>query len=176
MALGQPVVRQGVRVILIAAVSADGKISKGTGVPWELPLDREHFRRLTQGQWLLLGRRTFEEMRGWFRDHRPLVLTHRALSAPWDGAGVATVDEAIRRVEQGGGSELWVCGGGAAYAAALPVATEVILTEVEGTLGEGVAFPDLDAACWREVRRERVAINGPGQARFEWVWRKRVGV
>ena len=92
-----------VRVIIIAAVSADGFISRGTGVPWDLPEDRAHFRRLTAGRWLLLGRRTFEEMTGWFREHRPLVMTRRALPSPWEAAGVAGVEEAMRRVEEGGG-------------------------------------------------------------------------
>jgi len=77
------------RTIIIAAVSADGFISRGTGVPWDLPEDRQHFRRLTQGQWLFLGRRTFEEMLGWFKDHHPVVLTRRPLLPPWGKVGAA---------------------------------------------------------------------------------------
>lgn len=161
-----------VRVILIAAVSADGFISKGTGVPWDLPEDRLHFRTLTAGQWLLLGRRTFEEMTGWFRDHRPLVMTHRALPSPWEKAGVSDIDEAVSCVEAGGGDELWVCGGAVAYEAAIDHADELILTEVKANLGEGVAFPAFDKSDWQEAKRE--VSGGVTEPSYDWVWYSRI--
>jgi len=162
----------GPRVILIAAVSADGFISRGKGVPWDLPADREHFRRLTAGKWLLLGRRTFDEMVGWFRDHQPLVLTGRPLPAPWSAAGVKSVEEAVMRVNAAGVEELWVCGGGSVYAAALPWATEVILTRVHQDLGSGVAFPALEQAVWRVTRTESGGRNADGLA-WDWIWYER---
>ena len=160
-----------VRVVIIAAVSADGFISRGTGVPWDLPEDRAHFRRLTAGRWLLLGRRTFEEMTGWFREHRPLVMTRRALPSPWEGAGVASVEEAVRWVAEGGGDELWVCGGAAVYEAAMGYADELILTEVKERLGGGVAFPVVEEGEWEETRREVGGGENPG---YDWVWYERV--
>jgi dihydrofolate reductase len=161
------------RVILIAAVSADGFISRGGGVPWELASDRAHFRRLTAGKTLLLGRRTFDEMLGWFRDHAPLVLTGRVLPEPWEGAGVSSVAEALARTEGAGASELWVCGGGSVYGAALPVATDLILTEVHESLGGGVAFPEVDPAAWRVVRREAGSCEEVGLS-WDWVWYERL--
>ncbi len=162
----------GLRVILIAAVSADGFISAGQGVPWSLAADRAHFRRLTAGKTLLLGRRTFDEMQGWFRDHAPLVLTGRVLPARWEGAGVSSVAEALARTEEAGASELWVCGGGSVYAAALPVATELILTEVHESLGGGVAFPEVAPVTWRVVRREAGRCEQAGLS-WDWVWYER---
>ena len=141
-------------------------------MPWELPEDRRHFRRLTQGQWLLLGRRTFEEMLGWFRDHHPLVLTRRPLPSPWEKAGVNHVSEAVARVAAGGAEELWVCGGAAAYEEAMPQADEMILTVVKEDLGGGGPFPAIDADEWREVRRETSAEGG--EPAFEWRWLERV--
>jgi dihydrofolate reductase len=161
-----------VRVVIIAAVSADGFISAGTGVPWDLPADRTHFRRLTEGQWLFLGRRTFDEMTGWFREHRPLVLTKRPLPEPWADAGVASVEEAIKRVAEADGESLWICGGASAYEAAMPEADELVLTEVKACLGAGVAFPEIVKADWQVVRRE--ARAGAGETDFEWVWYERV--
>ncbi len=161
------------RVILIAAVSADGFISTGSGVPWDLPADRAHFRRLTAGKWLLLGRRTFEEMRGWFRDdHHPLVLTRRPLPAPWQNAGVNSVEDAVKRAEAAAAQELWVCGGASAYAEAMPRADELVLTRVADQLGHGAAFPPINPAQWREVRREQPPSGGPGPA-CDWVWMQR---
>lgn len=139
---------------LIAAVSADGYISTGTGVPWQLPRDKEHFRRVTRSQWLLIGRRTYEEMTGWFEDHHPLVLTRSPVYIPPAGEVVASVAEALQTAAAGGARELFVCGGGEAYAAAMPNADRLILTHVDSTLGRGVPFPMVNPTDWQETSRE----------------------
>lgn len=139
---------------LIAAVSADGFISTGQGVPWNLPKDREHFRSFTRGQWLLIGRRTYQEMLGWFQaGHRPLVLTRDKNFTPPVGQAVADLDSALEATAQGGARELFVCGGGAAYAVAMPWADRLILTHVGTHLHDGVPFPALDPGIWRVVSR-----------------------
>lgn len=139
---------------LIAAVSADGFISTGQGVPWDLPKDREHFRSVTRGQWLLIGRRTYQEMLGWFKaGHRPLVLTKAPDFTPPVGQAVADLDSALETAAQGGARELFVCGGGAAYATAMPRADRLILTHVGTHLHSGVPFPTLDPEIWRVVSR-----------------------
>lgn len=139
---------------LIAAVSADGFISTGTGVPWDLPKDRQHFRQTTAGQWLLIGRRTYLEMLGWFQDHRPLVLSRDKAFTPPVGETVAGVEEALTRAAQGNARELFVCGGGGAYTAAMPWADRLILTHVAATLGGGVRFPPISKTEWRQVSRQ----------------------
>lgn len=139
---------------LIAAVSADGFISRSTGVPWDLPEDRAQFRAYTRDKWLLLGRRTYGEMLGWFRPgHHPLVLSREPDWRPAWGARVASVPEALALAEQAGCPELVVCGGGQAYALALPWVRRLILTRVDESLGAGVAFPEIDWTQWREVDR-----------------------
>ncbi|MCF7789367.1 MAG: dihydrofolate reductase [Prosthecobacter sp.] len=139
---------------LIAAVSADGFISTGTGVPWHLPRDKEHFRRITRGQWLLLGRRTYEEMTGWFEDHHPLILTRSPVYVPPAGEIVSSVAEALMVAAAGGARELFVCGGGEAYAAAMPSADRLILTHVDSLLGSGVPFPTVNSAEWLQTSRQ----------------------
>ena len=139
---------------LIAVVSADGFISSGQGVPWNLPRDKEHFRRTTRGQWLLLGRRTYEEMIGWFADHHPLVLTRDPAFIPAVGETVSSVEEALQAAAAGGAGELFVCGGGGAYAAAMPYADRLSLTHVDSTLGSGVPFPTVDPGEWQQTSRQ----------------------
>jgi dihydrofolate reductase len=139
---------------LIAVVSADGFISTGQGVPWDLPRDKAHFRRSTQGQWLLLGRRTYEEMIGWFEDRHPLVLTRNHGFVPPVGEKVATVEEALRVAGAGGARELFNCGGGDAFAAAMPCADRLILTHVDAVLGGGVPFPAVNPAEWQRTSEE----------------------
>ena len=136
---------------LIAAVSEDGFISRGQGVPWKLPADVAHFRAYTAGKWLLLGRRTFEEMIGWFREHTPLVMSRDESFVPKIGQRVGSVAEALLLTTA---EELVVCGGAQAYALALPLADRLVLTLVQIQLGEGVPFPTIVLDEWTEVSRE----------------------
>ncbi|MFN0078131.1 MAG: dihydrofolate reductase [Prosthecobacter sp.] len=139
---------------LVAVVSADGFISTGTGVPWALPRDKAHFRRVTRGQWLLIGRRTYEEMIGWFRDHHPLVLTRDRDFKPPVGQRVGSVAEALRIVGQAGAHELVVVGGSGPFDAAMPMADRLIMTEVADVLGSGVPFPAIAPDQWHVVSRQ----------------------
>jgi dihydrofolate reductase len=139
------------RLTLIAAVSEDGFISRGKGVPWDLPRDHVHFRAATAGKWLLIGRRTYDEMLGWFRDHTPLVLTRDPAFAPPIGKAVSSVPQALDLAAAAGVDEIYVCGGSAAYALALPHADRLLVTHVSTRLGSGVAFPKIETPLWRLV-------------------------
>jgi dihydrofolate reductase len=141
-------------VTLIAVISADGFISRGLGVPWDLPRDKEHFRSATRGQWLLLGRRTYEEMLGWFEDRHPLVLTRNADFIPKVGEKTGSVEEALHLAAAGGAKELFVCGGSGAFDAAMPCADRLILTHVEENLGAGVPFPAINPYEWQKTSEE----------------------
>lgn len=138
---------------LIAAVSADGFISTGQGVPWNLPMDREHFRAYTRSKWLLLGRKTYEEMLGWFSDHHPLVLSRDEKFLPFLGERVKDVADALLQTTKARQPELVVCGGAGAYAAALPDADRLVITHVDHLLGGGVAFPAFSKLEWEPVTR-----------------------
>lgn len=160
-------------VTLIAAVSADGFISRGHGVPWDLPADKEHFRAYAAGKWLLLGRVTFEEMRGWFRDHHPLVMTRDAAFQAGSGRRVSSVEEALRLAEEARLPELVVCGGAQIYAEAMPFAGRLVLTHVDQILGAGLPFPDFSRREWEPVTREVHAMDEGHAFSFEIItWQK----
>lgn len=142
------------RLTLIAVVSADGFISAGEGVPWSLPKDKENFRTYTRNKWLLLGRKTFEEMKGWFSGHHPLVLSHDAKFAPFLGERVGNIHEALKLAAAAHQAELVVCGGAGAYAAAMPEADRLVITHVDHLLGGGVPFPAFSQQDWEPVTRE----------------------
>ncbi|TDU81489.1 dihydrofolate reductase [Prosthecobacter fusiformis] len=138
---------------LIAVISADGFISAGEGVPWSLPKDRDHFRAYTQGKWLLLGRKTYEEMLGWFSDHHPLVLSRDAKFLPFLGERVTGIQEALQRAGEAHQPELVVCGGAGGYEAAMPLAERLIITHVDHLLGGGVPFPHFSQQDWEPISR-----------------------
>ena len=162
------------KITLIAAVSDDGFISRGTGVPWDLPLDKAHFRSRTAGKWLLVGRTTYQEMTGWFSDHRPLIVSQNAAFVPAVGQRVGSAREGVEAARAAGAQELMVIGGGQLYTAAMPYATHLDLTRVHDCLGGGVRFPVMDFAEWRLVSEvPHAADEGHRQAFTITEWERR---
>ena len=145
-------------ITLIAALAENGVIgSTCGGVPWgRLPRDVKHFRNYTRGKHLLIGRRTFLEMKGWFSDDQtPIVLTSSRshVIAPLQ---VNTVKEAINIARKNGASELVVCGGGLVYETSMPFATRLLLSYIDGEFPGDVKFPHFDREKdWDLVSEER---------------------
>lgn len=161
---------------LIAAVSADGFISRGRGVPWDLPLDRAHFRAYTQNKWLLIGRRTYEEMLGWFKSgHHPLVLTRgsQVSSESTIMPQVAhTVSQALLMAQKQ--AELVCCGGAEIYAAAMPSAHRLVITHVHEFLGTGLPFPPISLREWEPVSRQSHGMDAEHAFAFDIVTYQRI--
>lgn len=148
---------------LIAAMDVNRLIAGDGGIPWHLPRDIAHFRASTQDKWLLLGRRTFGEMRGWFREgHMPLVLSSQCGWDPDIGRVVSSVPHALALAESARQEDLICCGGAQTYAAALPYADRLVLTVVhhrfEAGTG-GVYFPEFDESAWREIESTRIPAD-----------------
>jgi dihydrofolate reductase len=145
------------KITMIAALDRNRVIGTGHGgLPWRLPRDVAQFRAYTRGKFLLLGRKTYGEMTGWFTDQTPIVLSHRRdFSA--DGALVAhSIEEAVTEAFERGSPELVVCGGAAVYAAALPYADELRLTWVDTETTGQVTFPDFTVDHeWETLFEER---------------------
>lgn len=142
-------------VSLIAAVAENGVIGRDGALPWSLPADLRHFRTLTTGHHVVMGRRTHDSIGRALPERVNLVLTHRPESLAPGCRAVASLDEALRIAREAGESELFVIGGAALYALALPLADRVHLTRVAATIDGDVRFPALDPECWQEVWCER---------------------
>ena len=142
-------------IILIVALDRAGAIGRDGNLPWRLPDDLKRFKALTTGHTILMGRRTFTSIGRALPDRRNLVLTHdQSFHAP-SVEPVHTFEEALSRADD----PLFVIGGGTVYTQALPIATRLVLTEVD-TLIEGADafFPAWDPGEWREV------LNSPHPA------------
>lgn len=150
---------------LIYARSANGVIGRNNALPWHLPEDLAHFKRTTLGAPVLMGRNTWESLPPKFRPlpgRRNLVITAQA---NWQAPGaerVATIEEARQLCADQ--AVLWVIGGAQLYAAALPLAQEVVVTEIDQTL-EGDAYAPTLGPEWQAVHKENLqAANGWGMA------------
>jgi dihydrofolate reductase len=140
------------RIALVVAVADNGVIGRGQQLPWHLPDDLRHFKAVTMGKPLLMGRRTLESIGRALPGRRNLVLTRGAAPAVAGTEAVSTLAEAIERC--GAAAELCVIGGAEVFALALPLATRIYQTLVHATVPGDVHFPSLDMNQWRCVERQ----------------------
>lgn len=140
---------------IIAAVARNGVIGRDGALPWHLPEDLAHFRRVTAGCAVIMGRRTWESLPSRFRPlpgRHNIVVTRRPDWRP-DGATVAAdLDAAIAAA--GDAPRAFVIGGARLFAAALPRARELLLTEIDADAGGDVRFPAWPRSDFVEVGRE----------------------
>lgn len=136
------------RIGLVAAVARNGVIGREGELPWRLPDDLAHFKKITLGKPIVMGRRTYESIGRPLPGRLNLVLS-RSVEAIPGCTVVRSVDEALAAAR--GADELWVIGGEAVYAAFLPRADVLELTEVDALVEGDARFPDHDRAAWREV-------------------------
>jgi dihydrofolate reductase len=144
-----------VLITLIAAMAENRVIGRGNAMPWHLPADLRHFKSLTLGKPVLMGRKTFASLGKPLPGRTNLVLTR---DAGFSAAGVQVVhslDEAI--VAAGDAAELMVIGGGDLYRQAMARATQIHLTIVHTMCSGDTCFPELPAGEWREVARREQA-------------------
>ncbi|KAF1686530.1 diacylglycerol kinase [Pseudoxanthomonas broegbernensis] len=157
------------RVCLIAALDRNGAIGRGNDLPWRLPDDLKHFKALTLGKPVLMGRRTAESLGRALPGRANLVLTRRG-AAPFEGMrAVASLDEAFATARADGAPELCVIGGGEVYALALPRADALHLTHVDTGVEDADAFfPAWDPAQWRERSRRAHPADARHAHAFEF--------
>lgn len=159
---------------LIAAVARNGVIGNGGALPWHLPEDLAHFRRVTQGHPVVMGRRTWDSLPPRFRPlpgRRNIVVTRDvawrapgAETAASPAAALALVHDAPRA---------FVIGGAELYAAALPLADELLLTEIDADAGGDTRFPAWDRGAFAEVAREVHRAAAPNDFAFAFVTYRR---
>lgn len=139
------------KLSLIAALDRNHGIGHGNAMPWHLPDDFRHFKALTLGRPILMGRKTAESLGRALPGRTNLVLT-RGGQVPFDGMqAVASLEEAKAIAEAEGADELCVIGGGEIYRLLIDQATDLHLTWVDAEVTADTHFPKVDPALWQEV-------------------------
>jgi dihydrofolate reductase len=141
-------------ISIVVAHSANRVIGRDGGLPWRLPTDMRHFRELTTGGVVLMGRRTFESIPDAFRplpDRRNLVLSRNpGFAAP----GVEVYGELEQALDKGGQS-CFVIGGAVTYQESLPSCQVVHATEIDTEIDGDAFFPELPAREWERTDRSK---------------------
>jgi dihydrofolate reductase len=141
------------RIVMVAAVARNGVIGNGPDIPWRIPGEQAEFKKLTMGHVLLMGRTTYESIGRPLPGRTTIVLTR---DPAWSAEGVLvahSLDEALTLAATLPG-DVMVVGGAQVYAAALPVATEQVISEVPLSPEGDVLYPAYDRDAWLEASRE----------------------
>lgn len=165
-------------LILVAAVARNGVIGADNRLLWRLPSELKHFKALTMGKPLVMGRKTFQSIGRLLPGRETIVVTRDRRFSP-DGALVAhSIDAALaiaaERAAAMGADAVVIAGGGELYAQTIGRASRLAITEVALEPEGDARFPPIDLEVWREVKRER-GVRGPREeADFAFVEYARV--
>jgi dihydrofolate reductase len=143
-------VNEAPEIVLILARADNGVIGRDGGLPWRLPADLRHFKALTQGKPMVMGRKTFDSLPGLLPGRRHIVLTR---DRGWAGEGAETVHTPAQAIDRAAAPTVAVIGGAEIYGLFLPLAHRIELTEVhvDAQGDTHIAYPD--PADWQEVAR-----------------------
>jgi dihydrofolate reductase len=157
---------------LLAALASNGVIGAAGRLPWHVPADLKRFKALTLGHPVIMGRRTWASIGKALPGRRNIVVTRQAGFVAAGADVAASLEASIELCKDA--PLVFVIGGAELYAAALPIADSLELTEIDAPFEGDTTFPPFDRDAWREVRRE--PQRGADGLRFDFVRYERAAV
>ena len=145
------------RLSLIAAMASNRAIGIDNKLPWRLPADLQHFKALTMGKPMIMGRKTWESLPGLLPGRPHIVITR-------DHNYVAAGAEVVHSLEEAlacypGAEELMLVGGANVYAQGIEIASRLYLTEIATEVAGDAFFPEIDMTQWQEAAREEGVLD-----------------
>lgn len=154
------------RISLVVAASTNNVIGRDGDLPWRISEDLKHFRKITMGLPIIMGRRTFESIGRALPGRRNIVLTTQADFVAEDCVVVNSPAAALQAA--GDASEVMVIGGGEIYALFLPMAARIHLTRVDANIDGDAYFPALDPEDWRLVQESESPDSDAGEYAYRF--------
>lgn len=153
------------QIVLVVARASNGVIGKDGTLPWHLPADLRHFKQVTMGSAMVMGRRTFDSLPGLLPGRRHIVITR---DPAWRAEGAEAAHSAEAALVLAGREPVSVIGGAEIFELFLPMAGAIELTEVDAAPEGDVVLPPFDGNVWRETARETHEAND-GRPAFSFV-------
>jgi dihydrofolate reductase len=141
-------------LVLVCAMAKNRVIGRANGIPWDLPEDRKHFRAVTLNHSVIMGRATWDSL-GKPLPKRQNIVVSRNPALTLSGAEVVPSLPAAIALARLSDTAPRVIGGAQLYAAALPLATTIYLTELDVEYDGDTLFPELDERVWRCIEERR---------------------
>ena len=160
-------------ISIVAAVADNYAIGKGNKLPWHLPADLKHFRELTTGHAVVMGKRTFESLpNGPLPNRRNVVLTSVMSEGVNEGYFEAdSLEDAFYLCEKE--EKIFIVGGAAVYRQSLEIAESLYITWVHHEFSADIYFPEVDFSKWEEVSRQDMPADEKNPYPYSFVHYKR---
>jgi dihydrofolate reductase len=152
-------------ITLVVARADNGVIGRDGTLPWHLPEDLRHFKAVTMGRPMIMGRRTFDSLPGLLPGRRHIVLTR---DPSWSPAGAEPAPDVEAALRLAGNEPVSIIGGAEIFALFLPRADAIELTEVHAAIEGDTYLPAFDSGAWRETAREDHPVRD-GRPAFSFV-------
>lgn len=160
------------RINIVVARSENGVIGRDGDLPWRLPADLQHFKSITLGHPLVMGRKTHESIGRPLPGRHNIVVSGQAHYRAKGCTIAGSLEQALSAAHPA--TEVMIIGGATLYAAALPRAERIYLTEVHTVLDGDTRFPPLEREAWRELARERHEADERNDYAYSFVVLERV--
>ncbi len=167
---------------LIAAIGKNNEIGKGNQLLWKMPADMKHFRTITSGHTVIMGRKTFESIGRPLQNRKNIVITRDAAYMPEGVDVMYSLNEALklaalergRKFEENQDEvEIFVIGGGEIYKQALPLAQKLYITHIDATLDADVFFPVIGPE-WKKMSEDSHPADAENEYPFSFVEYKKI--
>lgn len=162
-------------ISLVVAAAANNAIGKDGIMPWHLPNDMKHFKNVTWGMPVVMGRKTFDSLGKALPGRKNIVITRQS---GWKAAAtvvVKSIDDALFVAKEADANEVMIIGGGEIYRALFDKAKRIYLTRVEAEPEADTFFPSLDPQQWYLVSQRNHEADGKNAYNYSFqVW-ERVG-
>ncbi|WP_425639229.1 dihydrofolate reductase [Algoriphagus yeomjeoni] len=163
------------KISLIAALATNNVIGKENGLVWRLPDDFRRFKRLTSDHFILMGRKTFESLGKPLPHRTHIVITrNKDYKVPEGHYVFENVEKAFVFCQKRDIEHLYVIGGGEIYRQTLPMADELVLTEVEASPDGDTHFPEFNKENWKITFSEFHPADDRNQYPFTYVNYERI--
>ncbi|MGI4750904.1 MAG: dihydrofolate reductase [Janthinobacterium lividum] len=153
-------------ITLIVAISSNNVIGKNNQLIWHLPADLKHFRQLTTGHTVFMGRKTYDSIGKPLPNRRNVVISRRLKNI--DGCEtVASLEDGLKLCAEE--KEIFIIGGAEIYRQALPLATRIELTRIHQEFEGDTFFPEFDLNDWQETNRQDFAPDEKSSLSYSFI-------
>ncbi|CAM5225858.1 type 3 dihydrofolate reductase [Alishewanella longhuensis] len=156
------------QIAMIAAMAANRVIGRDNQMPWHLPADLKHFKAVTLGKPVVMGRKTFELIGRPLPGRRNIVISRQEAPVNSQVEWVSSIEQALALVADV--PEVMIIGGAEIYRQCLPLATRLYLTEIELEVAGDAFFPDYNAAAsWQERSNEYFPVSAENPLAYRFL-------
>ncbi len=160
-------------ISILVAMARNRTIGINNTLPWRIPEDLKHFKALTMGHCIIMGRKTFDSIGKPLPGRTSIVVT-RKRDLKIEGCTMAhSLEEAITSCANE--DEVFIVGGAELYALAMPLTATLYVTEIQQNVEGDAHFPQFDRGQWKEISREERTQESPQALEYHFVTYQRIG-